>query len=117
MVASETEDKRTERPPAETWRIRKEESLRVLEESGDINVKILWLSDKLANMRSYCRMKKKMGAGLWSIFNQSDPAQQAWYYCAVARLTEELSAYDAWQEYRRLTVFVFAEEQDILRTL
>ena len=45
LVASETEDKRTERPPAETWRIRKEESLRVLEESGDINVKILWLSE------------------------------------------------------------------------
>ena len=36
LVQSETEDKRADLPPEETWRIRKEESLRVLKETEDL---------------------------------------------------------------------------------
>ena len=38
LVQSETEDKREELPPADTWRIRKEESLEVLKNTDDIAV-------------------------------------------------------------------------------
>ena len=55
LVAMETENKRRGQPAAETWRIRKEESLEELEKCGDSDVQILWLSDKLSNLRSFCR--------------------------------------------------------------
>ena len=54
-VASETEDKRRGQDPESTWQIRKEESLQVLSETSDLNIKIIWLSDKLSNMRSFYR--------------------------------------------------------------
>ena len=36
LVESETEDKRADLPPADTWRIRKEESLAVLKNTTDV---------------------------------------------------------------------------------
>ena len=38
LVSSETEDKRADLPPADTWRERKEESLAVLKNTDDIGV-------------------------------------------------------------------------------
>ena len=55
LVASETENKREDLPPASTWRIRKEESLNVLKNTDDIAVLMVWLGDKLANMRAIYR--------------------------------------------------------------
>ena len=52
LVSSETEDKRADLPPSDTWRIRKEESLSVLRNTNDVGVLMVWLGDKLANMRS-----------------------------------------------------------------
>ncbi len=111
LVASETENKRPDMPPAQSWRIRKEESLRELESCGDMAVKILWLSDKLSNIRSFYKMKLALGAVPWDNFNQSDPVQQEWYYSSVAQLTKELSDCPAWQEYDRLVKQVFERGQ------
>ena len=55
LVESETEDKRADLPPSDTWKIRKEESLAVLKNTDDIDVLIVWLGDKLANIRSIYR--------------------------------------------------------------
>lgn len=107
LVASETEDKRPGVPPEESWQIRKEESLRELKNAPDPGVKIIWLSDKLSNMRSFYRMYRREGAKLWERFHQSDPAKQAWYYRTVAEYTGELSGTDAWREYADLTEKVF----------
>lgn len=109
LVASETENKRHDVSPSESWRIRKEESLADLEHS-DRSAKIVWLSDKLANMRSFYRQYLVQGSALWARFNQSDPAQQAWYYTSVARLCAELAQEAAWQEYDRLVRIVFEDE-------
>ena len=110
LVASESENKRPELPAADTWRIRKEESLAELE-AHDRDVKIIWLSDKLSNMRSFYRSYLKQGPALWENFNMKDTAQQAWYYTTIAELTrEELGSTLAWQEYDRLTRLVFEEE-------
>ena len=46
LVESETEDKRADLPPADTWRIRKEESLAVLKNTDDIAVLMVWLKTK-----------------------------------------------------------------------
>lgn len=58
LVTSETEDKRHDMPPEQSWRIRKEESLRELASCGDIAVKILWLSDRLSSNHSFYVEKK-----------------------------------------------------------
>ena len=112
LVASETEDKRADLPPADTWRIRKEESLRALQDSDDIAVLMMWLGDKLANMRSLYRIFKVEGDAMWQRFNQKDVTEQAWYYRSIARLTERLSDTSAWLEYKTLTELVFGKENE-----
>ena len=110
LVDAETEDKRDGRPPEETWRPRKEASLQVLAESGDRDVKILWLADKLANLRTIQRALVRDGASVWKKFHQSDPQEQGWYYRSVADLLkEELGDTSAWQEYDALIHDVFGK--------
>lgn len=110
LVESETENKRNELPAADTWRIRKEESLEVLRKTEDKEVLIVWLGDKLANMRSIYREWKKDGHAMWQCFNQKDVSAQAWYYKTIAELTERLSETHAWKEYRALVDTVFSKE-------
>ncbi len=109
LVASETENKRTELPPADTWRIRKEETLEVLKNTDDPGVLMVWLGDKLANMRAIYREWKAEGHAMWQRFNQTDANAQAWYYRSVAKLTERLSHTSAWLEYQTLTDLIFGE--------
>ena len=107
LVESETEDKRADLPPESTWRIRKEESLAVLKNTEDIGVLMVWLGDKLANMRAIYRDFKAEGVSMWQRFNQKDVNQQAWYYRSIIKLTERLAYTSAWLEYKTLTEFVF----------
>ena len=111
LVESETEDKRAELPPEDTWRIRKEESLDELKNCGDTDVLILWLGDKLSNMRSFYRIWKAEGDSMWQSFNQKDPVQQEWYYSRIAELTSHLKEFSAWQEYNELLKIVFGKDK------
>ena len=109
LVESETEDKRADLPPSATWRIRKEESLSVLKNTDDIAVLMVWIGDKLANMRSIYRIWKTEGDATWQRFNQKDVNEQAWYYRSIAKLTERLADTSAWLEYKTLTELVFGK--------
>ena len=109
LVQSETEDKRENLPPNQTWRIRKEESLEVLKNTEDLAVLMVWLGDKLANMRSLYRDFKVEGVAMWQRFNQKDVSAQAWYYRSIATLTSRLSHTSAWIEYKALTELVFGK--------
>ena len=109
LVQSETEDKRADRPPTETWRIRKEESLEVLKNAEDDAILMVWLGDKLANMRAIYRDFKVEGVTMWERFNQKNVSEQAWYYRSIADLTERLSHTSAWIEYKTLTELVFGK--------
>lgn len=108
LVASETEEKRPDIPKAESWRIRKEESLSELKSASDPAVKYIWLGDKLSNIRGIYRAWKRLGDGVWLLFNQHDPAQHAWYYRGVAKLLSDLSSSPEWQEYNALVEEIFA---------
>lgn len=109
LVESETEDKRADLPPEDTWRTRKEESLQELANSGDTDVLMLWIGDKLSNMRSFYRIWKAEGESMWQSFNQKDPSQQKWYYTTIAELTSSLKEFSAWQEYNELVKIVFGK--------
>ncbi|MDO4966307.1 MAG: HD domain-containing protein [Lachnospiraceae bacterium] len=99
LVVSETENKYENLPKSETWKRRKEESLAVLKNSPDIGVKMLWLADKLSNIRSIARRYGEIGNSVWQTFNQNDPMMHKWYYQSVAEIIEmDLNRTGAYKE-------------------
>lgn len=107
LVASETEDKREDLPPEETWEIRKKESLEHLRTTNDPAVKILWLADKVSNIRTIYRLYQKEGDSLWNHFNMKDVKKQAWYYRTVSELLSDLDDTLPYQEYKQIVDYIF----------
>ena len=89
LVSSESENEYPNEDKAATWKRRKEESLLVLKNSTDIGVKMLWLADKLANIRSLAGIYSEKGEAMWQDLHQSDPAMQCWYYRTIAETVEQ----------------------------
>ena len=107
LVMTETEEKRPGLPGSATWKLRKEESLLMLENTKDPAVKMLWLGDKLSNIRSFYREVRRGGLAMFEHLNQKNPAEHEWYYRSIARWLEPLSEYDAYREYVSLVDQVF----------
>lgn len=108
LVSSETEDKRAELPPETTWRIRKEETLAHLRQTKDKAVKILWLGDKLSNMRSLYSGYLSRGDDIWREFHERDKEKQKWYYVSVAdALREDLKGSAAFTEFEKIIDLIF----------
>lgn len=100
LVESETENKYRDRPAEDTWKQRKKESLDVLCASSDRGISILWLADKLANLRSIYRQHERIGDEVWNFFHQKDPKMHEWYFKSVAEaVARELKNEDAFIEY------------------
>lgn len=108
-VSGESENKRRQLPPENTWLLRKEETITFLKERADRNAKILALADKLSNLRSIARDVDRIGDQLWERFHQKDKAMHGWMYRQIAEAVRELEAYPAWKEYDRLIRKVFEE--------
>lgn len=107
LVAAETEEKNRSLPAEVTWCARKEASLAVLAGTDDPTVKMLWLGDKLSNMRSLARQYRAMGEKVWDLFHQKDPKQHEWYYRKIGDALSDLREYDAYIEYMTLVNSVF----------
>ena len=111
LVSSETEDKHRELPPDVTWKRRKEESLAHLRASEDIGAKVIWISDKLSNVRSFYDAYVKMGDALWNSFNQKDKNEQKWYYREVYKIVKPYFADTLmFKEYEGLIQVLFGKE-------
>ena len=102
LVQSETEDRLSDKPPADTWQERKEESLLMLQNTRDREVKVMWLADKLSNLRSFYREYTQKGDAIWLSLNQKNPAKQRWYYDTIAASLVELSDTAAYSEFTQL---------------
>lgn len=111
LVAGETENPHEELSREESWKIRKQESLDHLKNTDDTGVKIMWLSDKTSNMRSFCRQYFLEGDTMWEHYNQKDISQQAWYYQTIAELLKEFEGTLAYMEYTELISIVFGGEE------
>lgn len=111
LVESDTEDKKPGVPKSESWRLRKEEIFEKLKAETDIGAKILFLSDKLSNMRTFAQQLSQNGRIDWHVFNQKDPTQHEWYYRTSAELLTELSYLPEWAELNELIDRVFKEVQ------
>ena len=107
LVMSETEEAHPEMSRCDSWKVRKEESLNLLRHAEDPGTKIMWLSDKLANMRSYLRMWEAQGDAMWESFHQPSPTEQAWYYRSIAYILSDMCDTSAWKEFRQLVDRVF----------
>ena len=106
MVAHETENKRPEIPPEQSWKIRKQEFLDSLK-TAPIEAKIISFGDKLSNMRSLAEDYRNMGDKLWQKFHQKDKNEQAWYYRSLADEFVCFSESPLYKEYIRLMNEVF----------
>ena len=107
LVSYSSEDKRKELPANATWVIRKQETLSLLSEITDIEVKKICLADKISNLRSCLEMKKTLGNDMWKVFNQHDPKMHKWYHEGVADALKELQDTEAYQEYISLIKKIF----------
>ena len=109
LVQSETEDKYPGKPASQTWMDRKEESIMMLQNTKDIGVKMLWLGDKLSNMRSFYRTYKQIGNDFLNALNQKDKKMHAWYYRTILENLSELKNTAAYEEYKNLVEYVFSD--------
>lgn len=107
LVAAESENKRANLPAADTWRLRKQETLDHLK-TAPTEVKIITLADKLSNIRAIHRDFRTVGDALWQRFNQKDKAAHRWYYESIAAHLAELDGFPAYQEYCKLVQETFS---------
>lgn len=100
LVDSETENKYEGEDKALSWKKRKEESIKKLKALNDRNVEILWLADKLSNIRALDNNYSERGEAIWQSFNQKDSKMHHWYYRTIAEVLEmHLNRTGAFKEY------------------
>ena len=107
LIESDSENKREDLPPEETWKIRKQETIDFLCNKADVNEKIIAISDKLSNIRAIYRDYQKLGDKLWERFNQKDKNEHAWYYKSFIETLSELKDTAAYEEYCELAIKIF----------
>lgn len=108
LVSSESENVYPGEREDATWKRRKEESLKILKNTDDQGVRMLWLADKLANIRSLAGAYSEYGDQLWESFHQRDPEMQHWYYQTVAEQLElSLNKTGAFKEFIKHINFIW----------
>ncbi|MBE6812372.1 MAG: HD domain-containing protein [Ruminococcaceae bacterium] len=112
LVAAESENKREDRPAADTWLMRKQETIDVLRNTQDVGIKMICLGDKLSNLRSFKRDYAALGTVFYQRFNQKNPQMHRWYHRSIADAMPELKHFDAWKEYDMLIRTFFDGEEN-----
>lgn len=112
LIKSDSENKRPGIPSAESWQIRKEETIDFVKNRATLDEKIIIFADKLSNLRSIFWDYRREGDKLWNKFNMKDPAKHAWYYSAFADLMTEFSEEPAYMEYKQLLKVIFCAVSD-----
>lgn len=108
LVAGESENKYPDEEKKATWKRRKEESLQELKNNEDIGLRMLWLADKLSNIRTLAGSYSEKGDAVWQEFNQDDPAMQCWYFKSVAEIVElQLNRTGAFKEFIKHINFIW----------
>lgn len=118
LVVGESEDKREEKPAADTWELRKSETIRRLhrrlEQESERKAMHIALGDKLANLYSMMYEYRQIGDRLWEKFNQKDKKMHGWYYGEMGLIFETYFAGGAEEtlvsEYKDYYQEVFGHE-------
>jgi len=112
FVGSETEDKHPELPPSNSWLQRKRESVLDLLDAP-LEAKIVWLADKVSNMRSFHNMYIEMGDRMWENFHMKDARMQKWYYTRILSLVTDLKDRAPYLEFQWRVNEVFKNVEDL----
>lgn len=108
LVESDSEEKNVEYEDSAAWKRSKEESLKDLKNSKDIGMKMLWLADKLANIRSLAGLYSERGETVWQEFSQTEPDMLRWYYSSIAEIVElQLNKTGAFKELIKHINFIW----------
>ena len=70
-----------------------------LAKTTDPAVRMLWLGDKLSNLRALRFEHDKLGIKVFDRFNTSDPLAHKWYYGTILSLLSSFEDTAAYQEY------------------
>jgi len=108
MVQAETENKRSDKPPEETWFIRKKEMIVKLAEEP-LSVKMIVLADKLSNLRATKKDYHEVGHKVWDRFHVTDYRLHRWYYTSIGEHLKELAHTKEYKEFQQLCKEVFYE--------
>lgn len=109
LVAAESEDKRAGQKAEDTWMVRKQETIALMEKAGR-DERLVCLGDKLSNLREIARDYERTGETFWQRFNQKDPEMHGWYYRSLYEiLRTEFEGTPAIEEYRVLMEKVFGK--------
>ena len=106
LVLNETENKRRNKSPMETWRMRKEEGIKKVTEAGK-ETKIVALCDKLSNLRSMKKDKMEYGDDIFNWFNNPNKKDHEWYYRSMADQFGSLRDTKPYEEYLQLLEEIF----------
>lgn len=107
MVHDETENKRQGQSKADTWKLRKQETINHVKDLKEIGPKIICLCDKVSNLRSLHLLQYDKGDELWNIFNMKDPKMHYWYYNSLKEALSELKDYSVYKEFEFLINTIF----------
>ena len=113
LVLEETEDAHASMSRSQSWLQRKKDSLEQLHQTKEPAVRIMWLSDKLSNIRSFYRLHLEEGDAMWEHFNQKDKKLQEWYYREVVSEMSGLSDTLAYREYVWLVDIIFGGTHEV----
>lgn len=106
LVKGESENKREDQNPADTWLIRKEETIEHLK-GAERDIKLIALADKLSNLRSTAGEYRVNGDEVFNRFNEKDKSKHEWYYRNIARALADLSDTPQWEELAELCDEIF----------
>lgn len=107
LVENETEPVFPDLSKEESWKLRKKCALERLDKTTDIGFKIIYLSDKLSNIRSLYRDYRINGNEAFNKFNVKDIDTQSWFYHEVLKHLKELNEYDAYKELEEKIDIIF----------
>lgn len=107
LVYYDSEDKRTDMKPEDSWKLRKQGTIDVLNDVDDIGGKMVCLGDKISNLRSFLVLSLTEGEKMWDHFNMKDPLMHYWYYDELRKALSDLKDYGAYKEYCFLVDAIF----------
>lgn len=103
LVNIQSEDK------SKTWLERKTATIDFLKENTSRKVEVVFLADKLSNMRAISRDFEAEKEELWDKFNAGKDLQH-WYYASIAEAFSQVTASAEYVEYKSLIDKVFRSE-------
>ncbi len=106
IVLEESENKRRDMAPENSWMIRKAEGIARIAGASD-EAKIVALADKLSNMRATYRDYELLKDALFERFHRKEKRAHAWYHQGLLDALQSLAHTYAYKEYQDLYRDVF----------